>query len=198
MSKIFNRSLKVAGETYKVGASGTAVTVLELDGVGMITNAKGATVPTDADAGYAVGCRFVDTTGGESVTFYVNEGTTASCDFNITGGGDTGATGYTGYTGYTGADGSASATGATGYTGYTGSTDMEVVALVFTGTGTAQTGTVTTGSTIIGSFVSGFTGNPEAAFCQLVVSGTTVTGTLVSAPGVGTDAVEISVGLLKA
>jgi len=198
MSKVFNRSLKISGETYKVGASLTSVTVIELDGSGMITNAKGSTVPTNGDAGYAVGCRFVDTDSGASATFYINEGTTASCDFNITGGGDTGATGPTGYTGYTGADGSASATGATGYTGYTGSSDMEVVALIFTGTGTAQTGTVTTGSTVIGSFVSGFTGNPESSYCQLIVADTTITGTLVSAPGVGTDAVTISVGLLKA
>lgn len=44
--------------------------------------AKGATVPSDATAGYAKGCIFIDTDGGAGTTLYVNEGTAASCDFN--------------------------------------------------------------------------------------------------------------------
>lgn len=43
----------------------------------------GATVPTDATAGYAAGCIFQDTTNG---TLYLNEGTYASCDFNVVAG----------------------------------------------------------------------------------------------------------------
>ena len=42
----------------------------------------GATVPTDADVGYAKGCIFIQTDGVAGTTFYVNEGTSASCDFN--------------------------------------------------------------------------------------------------------------------
>ena len=43
---------------------------------------QGDTVPTDGDAGYAVGCIFIDTGGGVGTTLYVNEGSTTSCDFN--------------------------------------------------------------------------------------------------------------------
>lgn len=44
--------------------------------------ARGATVPTDATAGYAPGCIFIQTDGGAATTLYINEGTLASCDFN--------------------------------------------------------------------------------------------------------------------
>lgn len=80
-------ALKTYGEYRKVGASGTAVKVLEYDMDGNISRAQGATVPTDADAGYAVGCVFIDTTGGIGVTYYVNEGSATSCDFNVSAGG---------------------------------------------------------------------------------------------------------------
>lgn len=128
MSKLFNRGLNVSGELRVVGSSNTSITVIDENSTG-ITRAYGATVPTDGDAGYAVGCIFTDSDGGTSTTFYVNEGSTTSCDFNITGGGEqgaTGATGYTGYTGYTGAAGAASSvTGPTGYTGFTGYTGSQ-------------------------------------------------------------------------
>lgn len=44
--------------------------------------ASGPTVPTDGDAGYAVGCIFQHTDGGDGTALYVNEGTATSCDFN--------------------------------------------------------------------------------------------------------------------
>jgi hypothetical protein len=45
--------------------------------------ASGATVPTDATAGYQKGCIFQHTDGtGAGDVFYINEGTVASCDFN--------------------------------------------------------------------------------------------------------------------
>lgn len=47
---------------------------------------KGATVPTDGDAGYGVGCVFIDTDGGVGATYYVNEGTATSADFNVSAG----------------------------------------------------------------------------------------------------------------
>jgi len=45
--------------------------------------ASGATVPTDATVGYQTGCIFQHTDGAEGSAFYVNEGTYASCDFNV-------------------------------------------------------------------------------------------------------------------
>ena len=47
-----------------------------------ILQAYGNTVPTDATAGYAIGCLFHHTDGGDATALYVNEGTAASCDFN--------------------------------------------------------------------------------------------------------------------
>lgn len=83
MPKILNRSLKLCGESVKPGST-TQVTVLEYDVDGNVARASGATVPSDGEAGYAVGCRFIDTTGGVGGTEYVNEGTAASsCDFNV-------------------------------------------------------------------------------------------------------------------
>lgn len=43
---------------------------------------RGATVPTDGTSGYAKGCIFIQTDGGAGTTWYLNEGTYASCDFN--------------------------------------------------------------------------------------------------------------------
>ena len=44
--------------------------------------ASGATVPTDAAAGYQTGCLFQHTDGAEGTAMYLNEGTSSSCDFN--------------------------------------------------------------------------------------------------------------------
>jgi len=44
--------------------------------------ASGATVPADATTGYAPGCLFQHTDGGDGTALYVNEGTVASSDFN--------------------------------------------------------------------------------------------------------------------
>ncbi|MFA5394655.1 MAG: hypothetical protein WC346_01400 [Methanogenium sp.] len=87
MAKILNRAIKLAGENRVVGASATQVKVLEYDNSNMIMRAVGATVPTDGDAGYAVGCIFMDTDGGVNLTSYVNDGSTSSCDFNAAIGG---------------------------------------------------------------------------------------------------------------
>ncbi len=45
--------------------------------------AHGTTVPTDATAGYATGCLFIHTDGGNNDSVYVNEGTNTSCTFNV-------------------------------------------------------------------------------------------------------------------
>lgn len=42
--------------------------------------ASGIAIPTDGTAGYAPGCIFVDYVGA---AIYVNEGTLASCDFDL-------------------------------------------------------------------------------------------------------------------
>ncbi len=63
----------------------TAVTVVERNGAGYVTEAKGTTVPTDAEAGFAKGCMFVDTNASAGSILYVNEGDETSCDFNPPG-----------------------------------------------------------------------------------------------------------------
>lgn len=44
--------------------------------------ASGKTVPADGTAGYQTGCLFQHTDGGAGTALYVNEGTSASCDFD--------------------------------------------------------------------------------------------------------------------
>lgn len=59
------------------------------DSNGDILFAIGATVPTDATSGYAVGCIFQHSDGTTDTALYVNEGSITSCDFNavaMTGG----------------------------------------------------------------------------------------------------------------
>src|SRR3990167_7815719 len=84
MAKIINRGILVSGEKKKVGTP--VVNIVELDGSSMVTRATGATVPTDADAGYAKGCIFTQTDGVVGSTIYINEGTSTSADFNAIGG----------------------------------------------------------------------------------------------------------------
>lgn len=84
MAKIQNRAILIAGEKRKVGTP--VVTVVELDRLGKVSLCYGATQPTDADAGYALGCIFTLTTGNVvGGTVYINEGSSASADFNALG-----------------------------------------------------------------------------------------------------------------
>ena len=94
----------------KIGS--TAVTILGKDKSGMITKAQGATVPTDASAGAAVGCIFFDTDSGAGTTIYINEGSTTSCDFNALTSGSS-ATAYDDI-------GNPDASGSISFAGYTG------------------------------------------------------------------------------
>ncbi len=73
-------SLQVDGFTKKVGTP--IVTVLKWNPAGDISEAQGATVPTDTDAGYAKGCVFIKTDGGVGSTLFLNEGSATSADFN--------------------------------------------------------------------------------------------------------------------
>jgi hypothetical protein len=74
----------------------------------------------------------------------------------------------------------------------------ETVQLAFGSGDTSKTASVTTGDIVIGVYMSTVTGNPAsgAAFVQLSISGTTLTGTLAAAPG-GATAVTYTVVLLK-
>ena len=76
--------LQIDGRSETVGVE--AVVTRFKDSVGNIFLAYGADLPTDATAGYSIGAIFIDTDGGAGATFYVNEGTAASCDFNIAAG----------------------------------------------------------------------------------------------------------------
>jgi hypothetical protein len=49
---------------------------------GLALLAAGATVPSDGVAGYATGCIFLHTDGGDGTAAYLNEGTSAVADFN--------------------------------------------------------------------------------------------------------------------
>jgi hypothetical protein len=86
-AKLFNRALMIGGEQRNVGASGTSVRVIEYDVKDHIYRCEGASVPTDGDAGYSVGCIFMLTSGGIGTTSYVNDGSVTSCDFNAAIGG---------------------------------------------------------------------------------------------------------------
>jgi len=72
--------LQLDGSTETVGTP--SIVVLRRDPAGKVMEAQGANVPTDADAGYAKGCRFIKTDGGVATTIYINEGSATSADFN--------------------------------------------------------------------------------------------------------------------
>ena len=93
MAKIFNRALLIAGEDRTVGTP--SVRVLQYDRDGKVLMATGNTVPTDGDAGYAIGCLFIDNNAADDSILLVNEGTTTSADFNdIAPSASTSATAY--------------------------------------------------------------------------------------------------------
>lgn len=78
--KIRNR-VQVDGKSVVVGAE--TITVFLQDSDGMIMDCAGTTVPTDDTAGYAKGCRFVDTDVADNTSgVYENIGTTTVCEFN--------------------------------------------------------------------------------------------------------------------
>lgn len=68
--------LNKAGATYVVGTP--IVTVRELSNGGHIKECTSASLPTNGDAGYFVGCTYVVTSGGAGSTYFINEGTSTS------------------------------------------------------------------------------------------------------------------------
>jgi len=80
--KVFNRAIKLGGQSLKIGA--TIVRVLELDNAGKVLRASGTSVPTGA--GYAKSCLFIKTDAATGVKgLYENQGTTSSASFNLVG-----------------------------------------------------------------------------------------------------------------
>ena len=96
----FYTPIKLIGKSQVVGTP--TVTVLEYDGSGKVLLATGATVPTDADAGYAKGCLFIKTSGSAGSTLYLNEGSSTSADFNVVESAASTVTGVTAGAGLTG------------------------------------------------------------------------------------------------
>jgi len=73
----------------------------------------------------------------------------------------------------------------------------ETVTLTFGATDTTKEATITSGSIIIGWYLSSVSGTPTYQIPVLSISGTTLTGTLASAPGTG-NGLTYTVILLKA
>jgi hypothetical protein len=71
--------LNKRGATYVVGTP--SVTVVELDDLGYVLDAYGATMPSAGDAGYSVGARFRLTTANSGGSVFFNNGTIASALF---------------------------------------------------------------------------------------------------------------------
>ena len=87
MARPYKRRKSIAAPFFRhIGSAetpgSTAVTVLSKNSSGVLL-AQGETVPTDTEAGYAKGCLFIDTNAALGSILYVNEGTAASCDFNV-------------------------------------------------------------------------------------------------------------------
>ncbi len=84
--KEINEELKVDDKTQIVGEDQVIdtgnTTVILTDKTDHILLAIGPDVPDDAQDGFAVGCIFINSFGGNNQTVYINEGTTDSCDFN--------------------------------------------------------------------------------------------------------------------
>ena len=72
-------AVKLDGITCTPGS--TQITASLISSGGNVSRGFGATVPTDGEAGYTVGCYFNMTTGGFGTTAFVNEGSTTACAF---------------------------------------------------------------------------------------------------------------------
>ncbi len=73
-------AVQYAGSSVKIGAE--TITVYTVDNNGDILLCTGVTVPTDAGAGYAKGCLFIDTDVATGTTgLNCNKGTNLSCQF---------------------------------------------------------------------------------------------------------------------
>jgi hypothetical protein len=72
----------------------------------------------------------------------------------------------------------------------------EIATLAFGASDTSKTATITAGAVIFGYYVSAKTGTPGAKLLTLSIDGTTLTGTIDSAPGSG-NGITYKVILIK-
>ena len=78
------KQLMLQGISTTIGAE--TFDVLLKDSTGKILLATGLTVPTDAGAGFAKGCIFIDTNVGAGTTGqYINVGSITACNFDVSG-----------------------------------------------------------------------------------------------------------------
>jgi len=86
MGKPLNRirnGVRIDGNDVSI--DGADIEIILEDDSEMILMGRGTTVPS-ADAGFAKGCIFIKTDAGDGVKgLYENQGTTASCSFNLIG-----------------------------------------------------------------------------------------------------------------
>lgn len=151
-------SIQYNGDLETPGS--TAVTVWMRDSSGYVSYASGATVPTDAEAGYAKGCIFIQTDGGVSSTLYVNEGTYTSCDFN---------TGNVATTWISLTDTPGSITANTIYGGNAGGTALEAKFVI-------GTMTATSGNVLVANGTSWGTSTPDSAGLVAKTGSQTIAG----------------------
>jgi len=79
--KIYNRPVLIAGETRTLGTPDVRVLLYDRNSDAALVS--GNTVPTDTDAGYAIGCLFnLESGNAVGATLYINEGSASSADFN--------------------------------------------------------------------------------------------------------------------
>ena len=72
----------------------------------------------------------------------------------------------------------------------------EEVTITISDAATSNTATITSGAVIAGTYLSAFSGTPTASYYKLEISGTTLTATVVAAPGAG-NSITIKVRLIK-
>lgn len=103
----FQKKTKMVAPLFQaIGAVTTinsqSITVTGRNSAGLVTECYGTVTVTDGGAGYAKGCRYTKTDGGVATTFFINEGSTSSCDFNAMETSASTITGVTAGTGLTG------------------------------------------------------------------------------------------------
>lgn len=81
MGKTNFNSVQFDGDSVTVGAE--TFKVYQYDESGYYLLCAGTTPPTDAGAGFAKGCKFIDTNASAGNIEYRNEGTTSSCNFDL-------------------------------------------------------------------------------------------------------------------
>jgi hypothetical protein len=71
--------LATMGKIFPAGGATPTTLFASADG---ILFCYGTSKPTDATAGYAPGCIFIDVDASSSAFVYINEGSATSCDFD--------------------------------------------------------------------------------------------------------------------